>query len=478
MKSSQIKIVIVPFVIFILTLILKSFSQNLIPDGIGEAEIADLVFYYAIQIVFWILTAFLINRILILVLWEDIFTGTSTGVPRFFADFVSVAVYVTAIDVIYLLEFNQPLDNKLFTFTIIALVIGTAFRHKVVNFFNSFTINVDRPYNIGDWIEVIIENNEKLLGQVIDINRRTTRLRTEENTNIIFPNLLLNNSVVNNFSTSGLTGKFKIDICLDYSIDTKRAKRILFAGAKEASLQNGFLKSPEPQVIIKDTNEFGVSYQIIYWITPWTEIEPQKAADIMYSNVLNHLSKTGLAPAYPKQILYNTQIPLAKVDYDYLPDKKEVLKKIEIFKLLADEELSFLSEQIAKLEFERKTELIKSKAQGTSMFVLIEGLLEVFVENENNQDVKVAQLTPGDFFGEMSLLTGEARSATVIALTDVAVFEITKEVFEKLLKKRNGIVEEISGIIESRQLHNLKKIAESEIPEESLIKRIRNFFHL
>jgi len=72
----------------------------------------DLVFYYSVQITFWILVAFLVNRILIVLLWEELAGGNSTGVPRFFSDFVSVSIYVIVINVIYLMEFNQPFDNK------------------------------------------------------------------------------------------------------------------------------------------------------------------------------------------------------------------------------------------------------------------------------------------------------------------------------------------------------------------------------
>lgn len=479
MKISQVRIILIPLIIFALTLILKSFSSNLIINGINNAEIADLVFYYSIQILFWLSTSFLLNRILIIVLWEGVFVHTvKSGIPRIFADLISVSVYVAAVDIIYILEFGQSFDNKLFIFTAIALGLGTAFRHKIVNFFNTLTLNTDRPYNVGDWIEIILDSGDKILGQVFDINRRSTRLRTEENSTIVFPNILLNNYIINNFSGSGLTGRFSIQICLDYSIDINRAKRILIAGAKQASFESGFLKSPEPEVLIESTNELGVIYKILYWITPWEGIAPSIAANQVYSSILEHLSKTGLAPAYPKQVLYKTEMTLHQVDYRYVPNKSDILSKVEIFHSLSDDELEFLANNISKSEFKKDSELIKYSTEGSSMFVLIEGLLEVYIEKKEKDNIKVAQLVPGDFFGEMSLLTGESRSATVVALTDVVVFEITKPVFEKLLKERPEIIDEISEIIEFRQTSNIKKIAESEHKKDSLIDKIKKFFHL
>lgn len=479
MKISQVRIVFIPLVIFGLTLVLKIFSSNLIPEGMANAQLADTIFYYSIQIIFWFSTAFLLNRIIIISLWEGVFVhSVKSGVPRFFSDLISVSVYISAFNLIYVLEFNQSFDNKAFTFTVIFLVLGTAFRHKVVNFFNSITINTDRPYNISDWIEIILDSGERVLGQVIDINRRTTRLRTEGNSIIVFPNILLNNYIINNFSGSGLTGRFDINICLDYSIDTNRAKRILMAGAKQASFESGFLKSPEPEVIIENTTEMGVNYKILYWITPWEGIAPSSAANLVYSNIIEHLTKTGLAPAYPKQVMYNTEMPITQVDYRFVPDKKEILSKIEIFHSLSSNELSLMADDIKKAEYSKNSEIIKHNSSGSSMFILIEGLLDVYIEKVEDENLKVAQLVPGDFFGEMSLLTGEKRSATVIALTDVVVFEITKSVFEKLIKQRPEIIEEIGEIIEKRQTSNIKKLAESEHKKESLINKIKKFFHI
>jgi len=198
----------------------------------------------------------------------------------------------------------------------------------------------------------------------------------------------------------------------------------------------------------------------------------------MYENILEHLAQTGLAPAYPKQILFNTNLPTCKADYSYMPDTKDILSKVEILQSLNKNEIEFLSENIQKLEFDKKDELIKYNTKGTSMFVLIEGLLEVFIENEDNQNIKVAQLAPGEFLGKMSLLTGEPRSATVKALTDVVVFEITKNLFEKILKERPAIIQEIGKIIEKRQSQNQKKLFEFEGRKDMIINRIKKFFHL
>ena len=108
-------------------------------------------------------------------------------------------------------------------------------------------------------------------------------------------------------------------------------------------------------------------------------------------------------------------------------DKKSLLSRIELFKDLDESELATLSDSVAQLSFNADDTIVK-RGNGTSMYILVEGLLNVFAPvSADGSEIKVAQITPGLFFGEMSLLTGEERSATVTCQTDAEVYEVTKE---------------------------------------------------
>ena len=89
------------------------------------------------------------------------------------------------------------------------------------------------------------------------------------------------------------------------------------------------------------------------------------------------------------------------------------------------------------------------------MFIIVEGLLNVFVGDSERQ-VKVAQMLSGEFFGELSLLTGQARTATVIAATDVILYEISKENILPLLVQKPEIAEIISKVVAERELRTSK----------------------
>jgi CRP-like cAMP-binding protein len=126
--------------------------------------------------------------------------------------------------------------------------------------------------------------------------------------------------------------------------------------------------------------------------------------------------------------------------------------------------------------------IIKQNDSGDSMFIVIEGLLQVYVDLNNGEHIPVGEITPGAYFGEMSLLTGEARSATVTAETDVILFEVKQDHLKELLKERPTMAEELGITIAKRRDVNLQKIEEAEDRDHNfyteVLGKIKAFFNL
>ncbi len=121
------------------------------------------------------------------------------------------------------------------------------------------------------------------------------------------------------------------------------------------------------------------------------------------------------------------------------------------------------------------------------MFILLEGEADVWVET-NGHDTRVATLRRGATLGEMSLLTGEPRSATVIAKTDCELWEIGKPVLGEILHENKQLVEQLSVLLTKRRLENEDAIATSsdraqleqkeQEYKEGFLERLSSFFEL
>jgi CRP-like cAMP-binding protein len=292
--------------------------------------------------------------------------------------------------------------------------------------------------------------------------------------------------VISNYYKEGLSTRFEVYFTLDYSVPVERARRVMMAGATDAFTSTGFDSTKEPQVLVDKTNDLGVVYKVRFWIHAWKELSPSSARNIIQSKILEHLDSAGLTLAYPKEDIYYTPMPARHLATEDEKDRVKLLSKIDLFSFLNQDEIEDLCKGLIRKEYTKGYEIVRINENGNSMFVLLEGLLDVYIDNEDNQPVKVARITPGNYFGEMSLLTGEKRSATVSTATDSIVFEITRENFNKILSARNSIIDKISENISERKNLNEQVLADISVREaensgeykRKLIQSIKSVFKI
>ncbi|MFQ5602567.1 MAG: mechanosensitive ion channel family protein [bacterium] len=439
-------------------------------DAISQTQ---MVIKYAIQIGIWLSAAHFLNRLVIVFFWDRLVRKTiGAPVPRLLKDVMTIIIYIVAVTGIVGIVFKRSVTGFWATSGVIGLILGFALRNIILDVFTGLAINIDRPYKLGDWIMVHGSSPaQNITGKVIETNWRTTRLYTEDDSIVVLPNSLLGMKVVTNFWGAGPESRFEATFCLDFSVPIDRAFRVLLAGAKTAMGQKGILEQPEPNVIVNATNSLGIEYKVRFWMCPWNDgITKGAARSLVTVNILQQLQQAGITPAYPKQDLFYEKMPVRQLDSQSLEDRKELLRRTELFKHLNGSELIELAGNMIHRNFAKGESIIQQGDEGDSMFVLSEGLLHAFINtNSKKPSLKVGQITPGEFFGEMSLLTGEPRSATIVAVTDVVAHEITKEHMNALLTKRPEMAETISTVVAARKVRNSQTLANAT-PEERIVE--------
>ena len=302
---------------------------------------------------------------------------------------------------------------------------------------------------------------------------------------VIVPNSVMGQTIVTNFMTPEPKSRQELYFTLDFPVPSDRALRVLGAAVRAVCGDGGPLEKPPGKVLINTVSSVGVEYCIRYWIEP-ADLSPKRSRHIVVSSVLAHLKNAGLTLAYPKRDLFTAEMPSRQLDASSEADLRALVGRIELFEHLEDEELALLTETITRRIYSEGDELIRRGDVGDSMFILVEGLVYVFADVAGDgHELKVAQVVPGQFFGEMSLLTGEARSATITAASDTVAYEIGKDAMAKLLQRRPELAEVMSRIIAERKLRNEQALAEatSEEKEEhkmsvagQILGRMRDFF--
>jgi CRP-like cAMP-binding protein len=164
-----------------------------------------------------------------------------------------------------------------------------------------------------------------------------------------------------------------------------------------------------------------------------------------------------------------------------------MLRQQPMFKSLSDDQLDALLPRGRLVHFGRGEKVIQQGDEGASMFILVTGEANVVVER-NHHPMHVASLRSGDCFGEMSLLTGEKRTATVMAHADCEVVEIGKTVLARSLKENPELLNTLSALLAKRQMETEGILAANTVPHvveatqakytNTFVDKLRVFFEL
>jgi len=419
--------------------------------GIGAVK----AIAYAIQVLLWLAGAWLAARLLDLVLWDVLLVKRfgNRQAPSVLRALLTVLLFAVAIGAIVGVVFDKSLTGLWATSGVFGIVLGFALRDIIADFFAGLAVNLDRSYEIGDWVEVHYRQlREPIYGKVVEINWRTTRIELDTRNVVVLPNNAMGSAVIINYSSPPHPARLEALVTLDLAVPSERAMRVLSAGATSATGRLGLLAEPAPHVIIGRITPIGIEYLIRFWINTH-QITPPQARSMILVGVLDHLDRAGLTPAIPKQDMFVARMPTRQLSHEAEEDRVALLAKVELFaQALTGEERATLARDMRLVLLKPGEVVMRQDDAGQSMFVLAEGLLHVEARDASGRQARINQIRPGQVVGEMSLLTGEPRSATVIADTSAAAFEITKGALAPILGGRPEIAEALSAVIAARRL--------------------------
>lgn len=451
-------------------------------DGYTQNPL-DLFFLISTSILFWYSLAFLFNYLINILLWEK-FIKIPIGVSTYqwIKDFTASLSYSVATGIILVDAFGIKL-NLLWIAALTAIqLIQTSVRPQLTTIFTGKSTSRINPFNTGDWIKVINESGHELItGQVCNISRGSVFIKTENSNLVSLTSDLISKFLIKNYKGGGDASRFQITCNFDFHIPQKRIKRIFSAAAYQTMYEMNLPLINEPEVIIDTINDNKINYILSYWIKPWIDVSPVSIKNKIYSTFITNLNYAGINSIIEVPS-FNGHSSMLNYDLNTLEIKKEILKKIGLFEHLNIEEIDLIASEMKLKEFNHNDSIIQESECGQSMFVVVEGLLNVYKKNSDGYEIQVGLLKPGDFFGEMSLFTGENRSATVKAVCNSVVYEITKEVIAPIIERRSVLAEIFAKIITQRNEINIKKIKDSEIKHKSaidwVVEKIKTFFHI
>ena len=427
--------------------------------------------------------AWLINGAIKVFVWDGLARHFGhEAIPRFFRHTVASFIFLCAFMGIFTYVFDQSMTGIWATSGALSLVLGFALKSLIADFFSGIALSLDPPFHLGDWITVRLPGEEPILGQVMEMHWRLTRLQDRDRTRIIaIPHSLLASvSVTNLYRPHGYV-MLDLKLWLDQRHGIDRLIRIL-----ESALIGlpGILENPRAHVILADTNEAGIVFCIRFFTG--SQISAEVARSRVLAAALARLEHAGVSTANVKRdaALGRLREPEAWSAHHGI---EALVLRTSIFATLDPDEARELAKHAKLLEVRSGQHVIQAGEPGQSMYIVREGALEVLIPDAHGEHIRARHLNPGDFFGEMSLLTGDARSATVTASTGAVLYEIGKHALEPLLQKNPQIAEQICQIVATRRAENTGllegRAADSALDNSTwqfgqLLGRMKRFFGL
>ncbi len=461
-------------------------SQHKAWNGALEPELAQAI-HLALRTGFWIASAALFNQFMRYVVYDRVVARAIGGpVPEVLKTLTAVLVYLLVATLVVGLVYERSVTAFLAALGASGVVLGFALRSLIADVFTGLAINLDRSFVIGDWVQVNEGVSGVVIGQIEDIGWRCTTLVTEEQTHVVIPNGMLGQERMVNITRPLGATRYEFTVTVEFSVPPVRVKRVLLAALHSLVQEPGFAPAHKPVVLISGTSSLGVEYLLRYWILPWDPISPTSAEDKVYGAVLKHLHTAGIGLAYPKRDLYTAEMPPRQFDGHRIPDLARMLGNTPLFRPVQHEDLEVLAGTMERRHLHGGDTLVRQGERGESLFILIEGLLEVHVRTESGNK-PVGHIGPGECFGEMSLLTGERRAATIQASVESIVYEVAKEPMSELMERRPELAATLATLLAERQLgtelalhddENRNPETESANFAQQLVSRMREFFEL
>src|SRR5256884_8996540 len=417
----------------------------------------------------------LVNRYV----WDFYFEKKrQTPIPHFLREVVAGIIFLIVL--LFVLSYGYHAEAQLKGLLagsgVVAIILGFAGQNLFAGIIGGISIQINRPYKVGDWLQV-----HERFAEVMEINWRSTRLRTNDNIYLDIPNNEMVSHEIVNLHYPTEVHAMRIRVGVEYKNPPNLVKDTLF---RAASTADGVLAQPKVKVFLVDFADFAVIYEIKYYMGNHSRIN--EINDAVRTNVWYELKRQGITIPFPIRTLHVERKAARPVQEDQA-EALSILRGEPLFECLSDEQLNHLVKQARLNYFGRGEPVIEEGAAGDSMFVMLRGAANVFV-SKNGSKIQVAKLGAGDCFGEMSLLTGEPRSATVRADGDCYVMEIGKPVMAEVLSDAPSCMEQLSQLLAQRKMETEGILKEARSTDEhalterqytdNFLNRLRTFFQL
>ncbi len=382
-------------------------------------------------------------------------------IPDLLLSIIRALLVLAALLAVLHLYFGINIAPLLGASALLTAVVGFALQGVLGNLLAGMSLHVVRSVVPGDWVAI-----GDLEGEVIQTNWRETRLRTIAGHIMVVPNSTVAGATLHNMSRPTPLRRHKIPVGASYSDAPGDVIAALLDSAKAVP---EVLREPAPSAFLVEYKDFGINYALRFWTNRYhdrTAVEGDVMRMIWYQ-----FKRRGIEIPFPmSDKILNDVVEVIDHRRHQLPDDEEARRTVgdlmhsDFFSrllvdekgapLLRPEQLTGIAASIRRVRYTKGETVFRQGEAGESCYVVVRGKARGRVEYKDASQANEFDLGAGALFGEMSLVTGLPRTATVLVNEEVELLEISKETFTILLGMRDDIPQILAKLVAERAEHN------------------------
>lgn len=417
------------------------------------------------------------------IIFSMVLTRLGASIPKLLQDLILAVAYVAG-GLAVISASGADLSGIIATSAVVTGVVAFSLQDTLGNVIGGTVLHLENAFRPGDWIAV-----EGMEGVVREIRWRQTTIENLDGDLVIIPNITLMKGAVTVMGRAAGNTRFR---AVSFNVYYAEAPGDIITAVNRALADDrpaGVAASPAPYCAIKEFQPNCVVYELRYYLSDLSS--PGRVDSDLRLRVYYALSRAGIKLSIPvRSVVINedAQEVAEKSVKGEQARRLAALKGVDLLEPLTEGERELLAHRLKPTPFTAGESITRQGAVADWLYLIYAGRAEVRLSSESDEAFRVVKtLAAGDIVGEMGLLTGEPRSATVVAAGETRCYRLDRESFAGILSSRPEIAGSLALILAKRRME-LAAVKEKldvdaaarglKTEQQDLLSKIKEFFKL
>jgi small-conductance mechanosensitive channel/CRP-like cAMP-binding protein len=418
-------------------------------------------------------------RVSILFVFQTLLVRRS--IPKILDDFV-MALALVAYAIFRLNAVGMNLTGIIATSTVITGALAFSAQSTLGNLWGGISLQVEKTCRIGDWVRI-----DNVMGQVVSIRWRYMAIATNQNETIVIPNSAVMN---NRFTVIGRRGEDAqawvryVTFELDFDHSPAHVLATLNKAFADAEIAN-VSGTVRPRVGCTAVKESGIEYAVEYRIVDPSYIWSTDSA--IRVHLYAAMAREGFEISFQRRIVESRADRRPETAQAEHQRRVHALESSDLFGALTADERHVLAPELTACLYAGDDIIFRAGDSADSLYLVSEGVVRIVSDDKAGARHELARLAAPAYFGEMGLLLGQPRAATVLADGEALCYRLDKQGFDTILQARPELADNLARVLAQRQAENDATLRALDAEEQArhavsrtseLVNRIQQFFGL